>query len=166
MLTVTRHAPGATAKSCGPGPGRRGCRAHELREKWAPVRQECVSSLSCVSGRAHHGDVAHDEDMEPVAAPHCRERPLRRPPVAGEPEAKAVIVGDPVQAVVRVRLAPAASRRGFEQYLRTLACVRCGWQVTGDVDYEWPVVAVGDGGARLLVRRETAADMRQRDVGL
>ena len=45
-------------------------------------------------------------------------------------------MGDPVQAVVRVRLAPAASRRGFEQYLRTLACVRCGWQVTGDVDYE------------------------------
>src|SRR6476469_6196326 len=68
--------------------------------------------------------------------PHCRERSLGRPLVAGEPEAKAVIVGDPVQAVVRVRLAPAASRRGFEQYLRTLACVRCGWQVTGDVDYE------------------------------
>ena len=80
--------------------------------------------------------MTHEEDAEPVAAPHCRERPLRRPLVAGEPEAKAVIVGDPVQAVVRVRLAPAASRRGFEQYLRTLACVRCGWQVTGDVDYE------------------------------
>jgi diaminopimelate decarboxylase len=29
-----------------------------------------------------------------------------------------------------------------------------------------PVVAVRDGDARLLVRRETAADMRQRDVGL
>ena len=29
-----------------------------------------------------------------------------------------------------------------------------------------PVVAVRDGTARLLVRRETAADMRQRDVGL
>jgi hypothetical protein len=80
--------------------------------------------------------VAHDEDAEPVAAPHCPERPLRRPLAAGEPEAKAVIVGDPVQTVVRIRLAPAASRRGFEQYLRTLACVRCGWQVTGDVDYE------------------------------
>jgi hypothetical protein len=76
-----------------------------------------VRIVSRASGRTHHGDVAHDED-------------------AGEPEAKAVIVGDPVQAVVRVRLAPAASRRGFEQYLRTLACVRCGWQVTGDVDYE------------------------------
>ena len=73
--------------------------------------------VSRASGRTHHGDVAHDED-------------------AVEPEAKAVIMGDPVQAVVRVRLAPAASRRGFEQYLRTLACVRCGWQVTGDVDYE------------------------------
>ena len=95
-----------------------------------------MSILPRASGRAHHGDVAHDEDAEPVAAPHCRERPLRRPLAAGEPEAKAVIVGDPVQAVVRVRLAPAASRRGFEQYLRTLACVRCGWQVTGDVDYE------------------------------
>lgn len=80
--------------------------------------------------------MTHEEDAEPVAAPHGRERPLRRPLVAGEPEAKAVIVGDPVQAVVRVRLAPATSRRGFEQYLRTLACVRCGWQVTGDVDYE------------------------------
>ena len=95
-----------------------------------------MSIFSRASGRPHHGDVAHDEDAEPAAAPHCRERPLRCPLVAGEPEAKAVIVGDPVQAVVRVRLAPAASRRGFEQYLRTLACVRCGWQVTGDVDYE------------------------------
>jgi len=80
--------------------------------------------------------MAHDEDTEPVAAPHGRQRPLRRPLVAREPDAKALIVGDPVQAVVRVRLAPAASRRGFEQYLRTLACVRRGWQVTGDVDYE------------------------------
>jgi diaminopimelate decarboxylase len=29
-----------------------------------------------------------------------------------------------------------------------------------------PVVAVRDGSARLLVRRETASDMRQRDVGM
>jgi diaminopimelate decarboxylase len=29
-----------------------------------------------------------------------------------------------------------------------------------------PVVAVRDGAARLLVRRETASDMRLRDVGL
>ena len=29
-----------------------------------------------------------------------------------------------------------------------------------------PVVAVRDGAARLLVRRETTADMRQSDVGL
>ena len=95
-----------------------------------------MSNLSRAFGRAHHGDVTHDEDAEPVAAPHCRERPLRRPLVAGDPEAKTVIVGDPVQAVIRIRLAPAASRHGFEQYLRTLSCVRCGWQVTGDVDYE------------------------------
>ncbi len=64
------------------------------------------------------------------------ERPPGRLRVAASPAAKAVIVGDPVQAVVRVRLAPAASRRGFEQYVQTLACVRCAWQVTGDVDYE------------------------------
>jgi DNA-binding Lrp family transcriptional regulator len=47
-----------------------------------------------------------------------------------------VVAGDPVQAVVRVRLAPTASRREFEQYVRTLAGVRRAWQVTGDVDYE------------------------------
>jgi hypothetical protein len=41
-----------------------------------------------------------------------------------------------VQAVIRVRLAPAASRRGFERYVQALASVRCAWQVTGDVDYE------------------------------
>jgi diaminopimelate decarboxylase len=29
-----------------------------------------------------------------------------------------------------------------------------------------PVVAVRDGAARLLVRRETTSDLRQRDVGL
>ena len=80
--------------------------------------------------------MANDEDAEPVPVPHRRERPPGRRRVAASPAAKAVIVGDPVQAVVRVRLAPAASRRGFEQYVRTLACVRCAWQVTGDVDYE------------------------------
>ena len=80
--------------------------------------------------------MANDEDAEPVPAPHRRERPPHRLRVAVSPAAKAVIVGDLVQAVVRVRLAPAASRRGFEQYVRTLACVRCAWQVTGDVDYE------------------------------
>ena len=41
-----------------------------------------------------------------------------------------------MQAVVHVRLAPAASRQGFEQYLRTLPPVLYAWQVTGDVDYE------------------------------
>ena len=80
--------------------------------------------------------MANDEDAEPVPAPHRRERPPHRLRVAVSPAAKAVIVGNPVQAVVRVRLTPAASRRGFEQYVRTLACVRCAWQVTGDVDYE------------------------------
>jgi hypothetical protein len=66
-------------------------------------------------------------------------------PAARHPEAKTVVVGSPVQAVVRIRLAPRVSRREFEQYVRTLACVRCAWQVTGDVDYELlaacPVVA-------------------------
>jgi hypothetical protein len=100
------------------------------------MRQECVSILFPAGGRAHHGGVANDEDAEPVPAPHRQERPPHRLRVAVSPAAKAVIVGDLVQAVVRVRLAPAASRRGFEQYVRTLACVRCAWQVTGDVDYE------------------------------
>jgi hypothetical protein len=55
---------------------------------------------------------------------------------AARPAAKTLVVGSPVQAVVRIRLAPGASRREFEQYVGTLACVRCAWQVTGDVDYE------------------------------
>lgn len=80
--------------------------------------------------------MANDEDVEPVPAPHRRERPRGRLRVAARPAAKAVVVGDPVQAVVRVRLAPAASRRGFEQCVRALGCVRRAWQVTGDVDYE------------------------------
>jgi hypothetical protein len=42
----------------------------------------------------------------------------------------------PVQAVIHVRLAPAASRRQFEQYVQTLQPVVRAWQVTGDVDYE------------------------------
>jgi hypothetical protein len=80
--------------------------------------------------------VANDEDMEPVPAPHRREGPRGRLRVAARPKAKVVVVGDPVQAVVRVRLAPAASRRGIEQCVRALGCVRCARQVTGDVDYE------------------------------
>jgi len=64
----------------------------------------------------------------------------RRLRVAGDPDLKArpavVPATDPVQAVIRVRLAPAASRRGFEQYLQTLPPVLCAWQVTGEVDYE------------------------------
>ena len=42
----------------------------------------------------------------------------------------------PVQAIVHVRLAPAASRQGFEQYLRAMPAVLSAWQVAGDVDYE------------------------------
>jgi len=63
-----------------------------------------------------------------------------------------------VQAVVRVRLAPAASRRGFEQYVRTLTCVRYGWQVTGEVDYELLVVcrAVADLDGVLTCLRDCA----------
>jgi Lrp/AsnC family leucine-responsive transcriptional regulator len=41
-----------------------------------------------------------------------------------------------VQAIVRVRLAPAASRPQFERYLRTVAAVRSACQIAGDVDYE------------------------------
>ena len=42
----------------------------------------------------------------------------------------------PVQAIVRVRLVPSASRPEFEQYLRTLPAVRSACQLAGDVDYE------------------------------
>ena len=42
----------------------------------------------------------------------------------------------PVQAIVHVRLAPAASRQMFERYLRTIPAVLFAWQVAGDVDYE------------------------------
>lgn len=44
--------------------------------------------------------------------------------------------GRPVQAIVRVRLAPSASRPDFERYLRTIPAVLSAWQVAGDVDYE------------------------------
>jgi hypothetical protein len=85
--------------------------------------------------------VANNDDADPVSAPPNggpRGRALvpRRPRVVPDPAATPVVVGQPVQAVVRVRLDPAASRRGFERYVRTLAGVRCAWQVTGDVHYE------------------------------
>jgi Lrp/AsnC family leucine-responsive transcriptional regulator len=41
-----------------------------------------------------------------------------------------------VQAIVRVRLVPSASRPDFERYLRTIPAVLSAWQVAGDVDYE------------------------------
>ena len=59
---------------------------------------------------------------------------LRLGPVstlAGPPGA-----GRPVQAIVRVRLVPSASRPEFERYLRTVPAVRSACQVAGDVDYE------------------------------
>jgi hypothetical protein len=60
--------------------------------------------------------------------------------VAGDPNVTAkppvVSAGDPVRAVVHIRLAPTASRPGFEQHLRTLTQVMYAWQVIGEVDYE------------------------------
>ena len=44
--------------------------------------------------------------------------------------------GRPVQAIVRVRLVPSASRPDFERYLRSIPAVLSAWQVAGDVDYE------------------------------
>ncbi len=41
-----------------------------------------------------------------------------------------------MQAMVRVRLAPAASRRLFEKQLRAIPAVRAAWHLTGDADYE------------------------------
>jgi hypothetical protein len=84
----------------------------------------------------------------------------RRLRVAGDPDVKArpgaVAATDAVQAVIRVRLAPAASRRGFEQYLLTLPPVLHAWQVTGDVDYELlvacPAIADLDGVLTCLRR--------------
>ena len=63
--------------------------------------------------------MANNKDAEPVPVPHRRERPPGRLRVAASPAAKAVIVGDPVQAVVHVRLAPAASRRGARYSVRS-----------------------------------------------
>jgi DNA-binding Lrp family transcriptional regulator len=84
----------------------------------------------------------------------------RRLRVAGDPKVKAgptvVRANDPVQAVIRVRLTPTASRRGFEQYLRTLASVLHAWEVTGEVDYELliacPAIADLDGVLACLRR--------------
>jgi Lrp/AsnC ligand binding domain len=44
--------------------------------------------------------------------------------------------GRPVQAIVRVRLVPSASRPDFERYLRTIPAVLSACQLAGDVDYE------------------------------
>jgi hypothetical protein len=42
----------------------------------------------------------------------------------------------PVQAIVRVRLAPRLQQQAFEQWLRAVPAVRYAVLVTGDVDYE------------------------------
>ena len=42
----------------------------------------------------------------------------------------------PVQAIVRVRLAPCLSPQVFERQLRALPAVRSAVRVIGDVDYE------------------------------
>jgi Lrp/AsnC ligand binding domain len=76
------------------------------------------------------------------------------PAVTARPAA--VAAADAVQAVIRIRLAPAASRRGFEEYLRALPSVRCAWQVTGDADYELLVVCpavAGLGSVLACLRR-------------
>ena len=107
--------------------------------------------------------MANDEDIELVPVPHGRERPPRRLRAAAN---------DRIQAVVRVRLAPAASRPGFEQYLRTLGCVLGAWQVTGGVDYELlvacPAIADLDGALTCLRRcggiEVTSADLVLREV--
>ena len=88
--------------------------------------------------------MANDEGQEPVAAPRRRGRPPRRLRVAADPAvppgtadtASDRVPNGRVHAVVRVRLAPSASRSGFERYLRTLGGVLGAWRVTGDVDYE------------------------------
>src|ERR1700683_919358 len=84
----------------------------------------------------------------------------RRLRVAGDPDLKArpgaVAATDRMQAVIHVRPAPAASRRGFEQYLLTLPPGLRAWQVTGDVDYELlvacPAIADFDGVLTCLRR--------------
>jgi hypothetical protein len=42
----------------------------------------------------------------------------------------------PVQAIVRVRLAPRLCQQAFEQWLRAIPAVRYAAGVTGDADYE------------------------------
>jgi hypothetical protein len=44
--------------------------------------------------------------------------------------------GSPVQAIVRVRLAPRLCQQAFEQWLRAIPAVRYAVLVTGDADYE------------------------------
>ena len=70
----------------------------------------------------------------------------------------AVCLDEVVRAVIRVRLAPAASRWGFEEYLRSLRRVLGAWQVTGEADYELLVAcsAVADLNGVLACLRSCA----------
>jgi hypothetical protein len=86
--------------------------------------------------------------------------------VAGDQKVNAgpavVLANDSVRAVISVRLTPTASRRGFEQYLRTLAGVLHAWQVTGEADYELLVAcpAIADlDGVLACLRRCSGAEV-------
>jgi hypothetical protein len=112
--------------------------------------------------------MADDEDADPVPVRHGQGRQARglagtlarRLQVVRDPDMNArPAIGSattPVQAVIHVRLAPAASRRQFEQYVQTIQPVVRAWQVTGDVDYELlvscPAVPDLDGALSCLRR--------------
>jgi diaminopimelate decarboxylase len=128
--------------------------------------------------------VANDEGQEPVAAPRRRGRPPRHlpewpprlrvvaDPAVGRPMDEgqlATVVGRHCEAgdvLAADVVLPAGLRPGD---LLAVACtgayhhsMASNYNLVGRP----PVVAVRDGAARLLVRRETASDMRVRDVGL
>ena len=47
-----------------------------------------------------------------------------------------MVTGSPVQAIIRVRLAPRLPRQAFERWLRAIPTVLHAALVTGDDDYE------------------------------
>jgi len=47
-----------------------------------------------------------------------------------------MVTGSPVQAIVRVRLAPCLPRQAFEQWLRAIPAVLHAVLVTGEDDYQ------------------------------
>jgi Lrp/AsnC ligand binding domain len=84
-------------------------------------------SLVRARGAARFGAVIkHDHAEARVTTPHTvRPVPAKAQPACG-----------PVQALVRVRLAPYLLRRAFEQNLRDIPAVRSAVHILGDVDYE------------------------------